>query len=650
MIGWKKTLIATAVVAAFGAAVAGYLYHEPGMRYYFILYLGRAGHVVLFAAVTWVAYFVGRLVSRVVFRPRVDLWELELGLGLFACGVAAFALAATHLLYPWVVRVFVLVLLALWAPTFWRLARGAGGYFRARWAGLTPASQVVIAAALPFAATALARVGEPPFEWDVLVYHLYLPKLFTASHGFVYLPRLVYVSMPLGAEMVFTWAYAWDGLGVASAVAPLFHFLMVVATWRTARLYVNNAWAVLAAVLLLLTPTFAYLASIPYVDMVLGAYALMAFIVYARGMTGAREAALAGVFLGAAMSVKYTGINAVVAFAAVAAWDLGRRRLRLNAAVVFLGTAFVVVAPWLVKAFVERGNPVFPVLYGWLGGRDLTPEAAAGIVRAMRAVGMGRGWLDYLMLPYRLSVLGGEGYDRFAGMLLPFTFAALALAPFVFRRARLLIFTWGYFIAWAFIGSQQLRFLSAFCGAAAVIISGVAGAAAGNFRAGARTAASAVIAGTLVAFGYFVNFGYLASSWEKISVFASGDRDAFLTKWAGGYGGDKFINENVPRDATVLLLFDNCRLYLERRAVCDSFCDASETIHALQKMKSAAEVGAYVRSLGADYIGISNLAASYFWSYYDRGTRALWDSYAAEYTTVIYRDAQYEVRRINPEP
>jgi hypothetical protein len=45
-----------------------------------------------------------------------------------------------------------------------------------------------------------------------------LPKVFAEAHSFVYLPRLVYASMPHGAEMIFTWAHLWDGVVAAAAM------------------------------------------------------------------------------------------------------------------------------------------------------------------------------------------------------------------------------------------------------------------------------------------------------------------------------------------------------------------------------------------------------------------------------------------------
>ncbi len=627
-------------------AAAAFLLRQEFFRARFIFNVQQAGHVFLFAALSWAAYFIGALITRGVFRQRERYWEVDLAVGWVAFGAGAFILVATGLLYAWVVRVIVLALLTLSAPTLWRLARGAGDYVESSWRRFSPAVVLLVAAVVPFAASIASGAGHPPFEWDVLVYHLYIPKLFLANHGFVYAPRLAYVSMPLGAEMMFTWAYAWDGVGVAAAVAPLVNALMVVAVWRLARRYLDNFWATLAAVITLFTPSFGNAFSAAFSDFILAAYALLALAIYLRGFKGFGDAALGGFLLGVALSVKYTGLHALAGFSALLIFDLARRRLGVKYAGTFLLAALATVLPWLIKAYLERGNPFFPAFYGVFGGRDLSPEAAAGIVRSMRAIGMGRGWLDYLLLPYRVSVAGGD-YQHFGGNLWPFSFLAVPLALAWFRRWRLILFSVFNFASWALVGSQQLRFLGAAVGTFAVLNAGVFAAAAGAFRGAGRKIAAATVAGAVVVGGYFISFGYLPDCWRGFVNYQEGRAEGFLSRWATCYGADKFVNENLPRDAVVLQVFDGCQLYLERRAISDPFLDASEIIYAVGERRAPAEVAALVKGLGATHVMINKEAAAYFWRCYKSGTRALWAAYLERYTTVLYDDGTYEVRAID---
>jgi len=644
---WVAPVVVTAAVAG---ACALYVYYHPLAAPFLRASAQKLAHAALFAALAWAAWFAGHLLIRLVFRREESWWELELAVGLAAFGFAAFALAALGLLYPWVVRGVVLAVVALSAPTLWRTLRGARERLEARRDALSPGVLLLGAAALPFLAAVLVRATQPPTDWDVLVYHLYIPKVYAAAHGIVYLPRLVFASMPLNGEMMFLWAYQWDGLGAAAAVAPLVNVLTLVVTWRLARLWLDNFWAAMAAAVLLFTPVFAGSLPIADVDFIVATFVLLAFHLYVRGFARGRDAALAGLLLGLALGTKYTGAHAALAFVPLVALDLARRRLTLGRAAVFFGVALAVYAPWMVKAWAERGDPFFPALYGVFGGRDLSPEVAAAAMRWLRGMGMGRGLWDYVALPYRLSFLASNGYDKFDGFLLPFSIVALALACVWFRRWRLLLFAAAYVASWAFIGSQQLRFLSAAVALCAVAAAGVLAAAAAAFRKGGQTAFRVAAAAFVFLFGYWLNFPLAWGGVRALDYYAYGDADKFLLGATPCYAPTKFVNEELPRDAVVLMLFDSHLLYLERRAVYDSFWEASETLHHVQKLPDAAAVDAYVRSLGVTHLLICTQEPERYWHYYDAATKDHWEGYLDLYTTVIARPYGYEIRAVNPGP
>lgn len=627
--------------------MVAFFYYHPARREILTIFGNEIAHVFLFFALAWAAYFVGRLVYRSVFRQRKPYWEIQLALGFIIFGLAAFALAAVHLLYPWVVRAAVLLLLGLSAPLLWRYSNEFGGFFKERLTSLTPGPLLVAAAVAPLVAAALIRVGLPPFEWDSLVYHIYLPKVYAEAHGFVYLPRLAYSSMPLGAEMMFTWAYLWNGVGCAAAVAPLINGLMAVATWRLARRYMDNLWATAAAAFLFITPAFLVYFPSAYVDMILGAFALMALFIYLRGFRNYGDAALAGVLLGAALGVKYTGVYALIGLVPIFVTDLLRRRVYLRHVITFLAVAFITVVPWLGKAFVERGNPVFPSLYNIFGGRDLSPVAAEKVLVWQKSIGMGRDPIDYVLLPYRVSFEADTGYEKFDGFMLPFSLVGLLLSLIWFRRWRLITYTTLYFVAWAFLASQQLRFLSAAFATSAILTAGVFAHITAPFKRVARTALTFILIASVIAFGYAVTaLGVCYYVPDALKYIMSRNVDSYLLRTVPVYPADIFVNENLPEDAVILMIFNDHLLYLERKAIYDSFFEASETLIHVATLDTPSEVADYVDELGATHIFTGRFAESYFWSHYDPATRVLWEAYIRGYTDVIYDDGEIEIRAI----
>jgi hypothetical protein len=630
--------------------MTGFLVNHATYAKQLLILAGYAGHIALWAALTWAAYFAGRLVTRYIFRQESVYWEIELAVGFVAFGLTTLALGAAHLLYPWVVRGIVLALLALSAPLAWRRGREAGSFLREKAAGVSNGTWVLVVFLTPLVGSMLLQSMLPPFEWDSLVYHLYIPKVYAETHHLVYLPRLAYSSMPLGGEMIFTWGYLWDGLAGAAAMAPIINGLMAVITWRIARRYLDNFWATAAAAFLVVTPLYSIYFGSAYVDMLVGAFALMAFALYLRGLKGAGDAALAGFFLGAAMGVKYTGVYGAIALTPIMAWDVIRRRLPFRRVALVLVVAFVVVAPWLLKAYIERGNPVFPAMYDVFGGRDLSPETAEYLVKWQASIGMGREFADYLQLPYRLSVEAAGGYERFDGVILPFSFVCLLLAVAFFRRGKLIVYTVLYVAAWSLIASQQLRFISAAMGTFAIISAGVFAHAAGAFkRRWVRNAVTVLLVGGPIIFNYAIiaKTTYYVTAYG-VETLVPAEPEVFLERLANPYPVDRYINENLPEDAVILMIFENHLLYLEREAIYDSFFEASGTLTAVSELENPAAVADYVESLGATYILTGRFGAPAFWKYYEPATRNLWITYLDGYTTVIFNTVDFELRVINP--
>ncbi|HUU56807.1 MAG TPA: glycosyltransferase family 39 protein [bacterium] len=649
MRAFKDIVAIVVVVAAVAASLVVFFYYHADHRNTLAILATEASHAFLFAALAWAAYFVGRLAVGFIFRPKEHFWEIDLAVGFVGFGLAAVLLGATHLLYGWIIRVIILVVLGFSAPLFWRYCNEAGDYIHRRFSSLTPGPLIVVAFLVPLAVSMLVRVGLPPFEWDSLVYHLYIPKVYAENHRIVYLPRLAYSSMPLGAEMMYTWAYLWNGLGCAAAVAPLMNGLFAVATWRLARRYLDNLWATVAAAFLVVTPVYALYFASAYVDMTVGALALMALFVYVRGFDGRGDAALAGFLSGAALGVKYTAAYALIGLVPVIGWDLYRRRVSLRRVILMLVVALVVASPWFVKAFVERGNPVFPALYDVFGGRDLSPAVAEHLGVWQKEIGMGREPLDYALLPYRASFRADGGYERFDGIILPFSVVTLLLALAWFRRSRLLLYTAFYGAAWAILASQQLRFLSAALGTLAILAAGVFSSVASRAKGWWRAAVSVVLIGSGVAFGYVINGS--ATFWYSIyavEYLFTHDADAYLEKTASAYLADKYINENLPEDAVILMIFQNHLLYLERRAIYDSFFESSETLKDVARLESPAAVANYVDALGVTHVLTGRFADKYFWSHYDPSTRVLWTAYLRGYTYAVFDNGEFEIRVVIP--
>jgi 4-amino-4-deoxy-L-arabinose transferase-like glycosyltransferase len=607
--------------------------------------LAKSWHLLLFGAMWMAAYFAGRALLRLSgYRGDVPP-ELSTAAGVVLFSVAALALAATHAAYGVVVKAATGAVLAVGVYPWVKRLAAQGGRFRRWFAELEPGPAAWIFFGGLLAFPLVLAAAEPPIYWDALTYHLAVPHEYAAAHGFVYLPYNTYSSMPLGATMFYLWGMLWDGLTCANASYFAVSVLAVAVVYRLARFWLPQFYAAAAAALLFFSPVFFVVMPGAHVDHFAILYAGAALYFYFAGgkEEGRRRRWAVGIFLGATLAIKYTSVYVLGAFVPVFIYDLARRRLRWRDVAIILGVAFAFVLPWLIKAYVERGNPVFPLLYGVFGGRDFSPEQVRRLIAWQYTIGAGRAWYDYLLLPYRISVEADFDYRAFAGLYLPFIVPLAFVSIFLFRKAgRLLAFAWTYFICWS-LGPQQLRFLDAGLG---VLVVGAAGAlAAGEAAFGARGRAAwrvGVVAVVIFA-ALAYNVGGLMHTLEGFDYLAGEDREKFLTEKCGFYMAQQFINNETAPDAKVLMVFTNHTLYLERDAIYDSFFEASPFLLAAEDGADAAGLYELARKWGVTHVHVFHMFEAKAWPSYSRGTKITFYEFLARYGTRIYADPLNDV-------
>ena len=266
---------------------------------------------------------------------------------------------------------------------------------------------------LPFAILVLLGAILPPWEFDVLEYHLQVPKEWHQAGRIEFLPHNVYGNMPLGAEMAALWSMtlavgdeAWfHGALAGKVLNGLFTIGVALAVGSMATRESGPRAGALASVLFLSTPWILHTTMAGLVDSVLAGYTLFAFGAWYRARPEALARAslawitLAGWMAGAAAGTKYTGVVfAILPIAAailfqplLAIWRAWRSssptvalgktvacvderssltrgmRFALVRLAVFLAAAAISGGGWYAKNWGLAGNPVYPLLAGVSG-------------------------------------------------------------------------------------------------------------------------------------------------------------------------------------------------------------------------------------------------------------------------------------------
>jgi 4-amino-4-deoxy-L-arabinose transferase-like glycosyltransferase len=604
---------------------------------------GKLWHLALFLVFWFAVYALGRGVAKLLFGRGPRPPDLVAALGVAAAVVLAFGICAVGLAYGWLAKALVVIGAAAGVVLLRKdLARVPDRV--KRWlAELETSSAILVVGTAALALPIALNAAVPPYYWDALTYHLAVPKAYADAHGFIYMPYNVYSSMPMGGSLFYLWPYLWDGLITAKASHLVATALALSLTYRLARIWLSQFYATLAASFVMLTSPVMVVIGGAHNDHFQILFVVAALYVYfkwgKRTEIETKRVWLAlGIFVGAALAVKYSAYAVVAAFLPIWIYDAIRKRVRPSWLVKAIIVAFVMVLPWLVKAYVERGNPVFPLFYGFFDGPGFSAEQADRLMTWQLGMGRGRGILDLILLPYRVSVEADVSYKEFSGIYLPFLLPLATLATVFFRRGgRLVAYGWMYLLAW-FFGPQQLRFLGAALPALAVAAAAVLAAAEGRWGGWPRRLwrSFVVIALFLVSIPYFA--GAILSATSTYSYLFRPDRDEFLRTRVGFFAAQEFINKELPPDAKVLMVFTNHTLYLERAAAYDSFLEASALLLAAEKADNGAELYALAREWGCGYVHIYHSYEPKVWPYYTPRARDVFYDFVRRYGVVIYRD------------
>ena len=166
---------------------------------------------------------------------------------------------------------------------------------------------------LPFLALILLGGVLPPWDFDVREYHLQVPKEWYQDGRVTFLPHNIYGNMPLGAEMhaataMALWGDWWYGALVGKVIMGMFTPLAALGVLAAGRRFVSPTAGVVGAAICLSIPWLTKTAATGFNEGALAFYLLAA--VYAL-MLATRDSRpswllLAGLFVGAALSCKYT--------------------------------------------------------------------------------------------------------------------------------------------------------------------------------------------------------------------------------------------------------------------------------------------------------------------------------------------------------
>jgi hypothetical protein len=405
----------------------------------------------------------------------------------------------------------------------------------------------------------LVEALAPPADADSLAYHFAIPKQFLAAGHLQFIPRAVDGAVPLLVEMTYLPALALGDERGMTLWCMLSGWMGAAFVYALCRRWISPAWSLAAALLFLTTPAVVYGAGSGQVEARLALFVIgAAFAASEAARTGnARYALLAGILAGFFAAGKYTGLLFVAACGLV----LVLQRRWFVHGLVFAVGAVIAGWQWYAWNWVNTGDPIFPMLFDWLGAKNGLWDAAhaaglqTGFFEDERALALTPlGFVEYpaaamFGLSEKFESLR-TGFGPLALVALPFALAGLwqartrLAASALLRPAAILAL---FYALWYFTGSsQRLRHLLPIYPLLLVAMM----VAAVRWSDGAGRAP--LVAGSFLVLALQMGGAGLFSRDYWLRLLDGESREAFYVRQVTGADAVFWMNQNLGRDVRVL--------------------------------------------------------------------------------------------------
>lgn len=306
----------------------------------------------------------------------------------------------------------------------------------------------------------------PQTEFDSLMYHLSLPRIFLEAGRLVQRPDIQGSQLPLGMELTYVPAMRFGGEVAANLMSWALVPAIAALFWSAGNRFFGRPVGAIAAALFCLMPLVFYESTIAYTDLAMTFY--VAAGAYCLALTADKPswglATAAGLFAGLAISFKLVAAVYVIPQAFFfLVLTVGRRKRRIAGIVRDLtpyGLAAVVTgAPWLALHWVQLSNPVFPLLNNVFHSKKWVP-----VSEGFGLYGIGTGWKAFLTIWWKVSShpvgFAAPAADWMIGLPLLMSLGLLIAWPILSRRRAPLAWTllaFGSAVSW-FLLAQHTRY------------------------------------------------------------------------------------------------------------------------------------------------------------------------------------------------
>jgi Dolichyl-phosphate-mannose-protein mannosyltransferase len=498
----------------------------------------------------------------------------------------------------------------------------------------------------------------PPTARDELTHHLAVPRLYARAGRIIEVPMAPYSYYPMLLDMLYIpWIY-WGYDSIPKLIHGLLGFLTGLSLYAYLCRRMNAVYGLLGFFFFISVPSVLRLSHWAYVDLgttFFTSASLLCVLRWREDKDAKRWLLLAALSAGFAVATKPNGLVAWLLLFFLFAWVSVRETERGFRKIPFECMLFAVVGalpfiPWLVKNWLQTGNPFFPLLGSFFpaktGGGGIGLSYVSLGVFAKREFLYGESWWQIAVLPFRVFFLGRDDDPQyFDGALSP---VLILLLPWAFKgkwleeKKLLMVFTVLYFAYALFLVDLRIRYILP------IVPPLVALFAFGVFNIYLRIKQPAYLFAGLLFFAG-LNLSYLWVYWRAVGplkYLVSGEsREDYLTLRLPEFAAYQYVNRELHSTAKIYLLFVGRRAYYCDR---EYFHDGGELpgllLEAIRAAKEPGDVARQLKAKNLTHLLVRDeLLIRFLRDNLDPTQQRIWDGLASGHLTPLFRRNGYSV-------
>ena len=473
----------------------------------------------------------------------------------------------------------------------------------------------------------------PPISRDALIHHLAIPKLWLVHGGFYEIPWADFSYFPMNIDLLYLIPLHFKNDIVPKFIHCAFGLGTGLLVYNCIKNKLGKNWGLLSLLIFFSTPVIVHLSTTAYVDLGMTFFTTASILAFVRwrdeNYYDTKWFVLSAVCMGLAAGAKYNALIAWLFLNLMIVFCYSRDTKNglgaLKSGVIFFAIALLVVSPWYIKNYILTGNPIYPLFDQVFRFLHHAGENGTGIVAAAdsgwasnifqrREIVFGESFLETLFIPVRMFFQGKDASAQyFDGVLNPIL---IIMLPFAFLNKELnrdkvffLLFSVFFLFMAYFLTVVRVRYILPVIPFLAILsVIGIknvidwAEKKSGIIRHAGLFGIPAIVI-MLISFNFLYVKNYFNSIQPVKYILNQETRDEFLARHVRSYPAVKYINENLPDDARIFLMFLGGRGYYLDHPYYYEKSFGMNTINGMVKASvDKQNFQAYLQSLGCTHV------------------------------------------------